>query len=116
MRMNTARHYAENPETFRLRNQARVLMEKEASGQFTDQDIQAIRRELKDRCNYCGIPLHGEGQIDHITPLIRGGSNDPENLTLACDRCNKEKHGKTLHEYIKWRQGRGLPIKHLLEL
>ena len=29
--------------------------------------------------------------IDHIIPLVHGGSDEPENLCYACDRCNASK-------------------------
>lgn len=49
------------------------------------------------RCRYCG----GEAQdvaliIDHIIPVVRGGTNDPENLVTACAKCNGGKHTRML--------------------
>jgi hypothetical protein len=40
-------------------------------------------------CAYCGgkppeVVLH----IDHITPVSKGGANDPENLITSCRDCN----------------------------
>ncbi len=34
--------------------------------------------------------------IEHIVPVKRGGTNDPENLLTACWRCNEEKGTHTL--------------------
>jgi 5-methylcytosine-specific restriction endonuclease McrA len=34
--------------------------------------------------------------IEHIVPIKRGGTNDPENLLTACWRCNEEKGTHTL--------------------
>lgn len=46
-------------------------------------------------CNWCMTPLsHTEVVIDHHTPLALGGTNDPENLTVACQRCNSIKGAK----------------------
>jgi 5-methylcytosine-specific restriction endonuclease McrA len=59
-------------------------------------------------CDYCGCdvalgvprahssfrlhPRHrnapAQAQIDHRVPRSRGGTNDPANLTVACERCN----------------------------
>lgn len=58
--------------------------------------VQIIERD-GPLCAYCGetaIPIH----IDHIYPLSRGGSNDLENLTVACAQCNIEKSDHTLEE------------------
>lgn len=50
--------------------------------------------ELSDkqsgRCVYCGI-VPDIKTIDHIIPLISGGTNDKKNLVMACDKCNSRK-------------------------
>ena len=33
--------------------------------------------------------------IEHIIPLVRGGSSTPDNLCLACYRCNEFKGART---------------------
>lgn len=43
-------------------------------------------------CQYCGasapdVRLH----VDHVKPVAEGGTNDPENLTTACEDCNSGK-------------------------
>ena len=56
-----------------------------------------VYRRDKFTCQYCNrniniLKLQGEKLVlDHIIPWSRGGSNDPSNLILACDRCNSEK-------------------------
>ena len=37
-----------------------------------------------------GEPL-GDVTVEHIVPRGQGGSDDPENLALACARCNHQK-------------------------
>jgi 5-methylcytosine-specific restriction endonuclease McrA len=32
--------------------------------------------------------------VDHVIPIARGGSDDPENLIAACRRCNYSKQDK----------------------
>lgn len=39
-------------------------------------------------CTYCGGPA---GTIDHIRPRQFGGTDDPDNLTDACQSCNSRK-------------------------
>lgn len=42
-----------------------------------------------NKCNYCGSTENLE--IDHIIPLSRGGTNDPDNLQILCKTCNRKK-------------------------
>lgn len=52
-------------------------------------------------CTYCRCQLHWEeSTIDHVVPLSKGGTNDMENLALACEPCNSRKGGKLLGEFI----------------
>jgi hypothetical protein len=37
----------------------------------------------------------GRLQIDHIVPVAKGGSDDEDNLCLACELCNQHKWIKT---------------------
>lgn len=37
--------------------------------------------------------------VEHKTPLSRGGTNNPDNLVLACLQCNMSKGNKTVNEY-----------------
>lgn len=51
-----------------------------------------------DKCQYCGavdVQMH----IDHVVPFSKGGSNDIENLTVACASCNLSKRDKTIEEW-----------------
>lgn len=63
----------------------------------------ALRAEAFERdgysCQYCGDV--NDLTCDHITPLVRGGSNDLDNLTTACRSCNSSKGDKSLSE---WRE------------
>jgi len=50
-------------------------------------------------CKYCGrspaaAPLH----VDHVVPVIDGGSSGPENLVTACDDCNLGKSAVSLDD------------------
>lgn len=50
------------------------------------------------RCTYCGdteAPLCA----DHVVPLSRGGSNEPNNLVCACMPCNSSKSDRLLSEW-----------------
>jgi 5-methylcytosine-specific restriction endonuclease McrA len=55
-----------------------------------------VRFRVLERCNfacsYCGRrPPEVELVIDHVDPVVLGGSSDEENLTAACRDCNAGK-------------------------
>jgi hypothetical protein len=57
-----------------------------------------IRQQAGDRCGYCRSPqryILGTLEIDHIVPVARGGSDDEDNLWLACRLCNAFKGTQT---------------------
>lgn len=48
-----------------------------------------IMRRDNFTCQYCGAQAPDAAlHVDHIVPVVRGGGNDPENLIVACVRCN----------------------------
>lgn len=57
-----------------------------------------IRAEARNRCGYC-LSLQkyvlGKLEIDHIIPQAKGGTDDPDNLWLACRLCNGYKGVQT---------------------
>ncbi|MGH2354793.1 MAG: HNH endonuclease [Chloroflexota bacterium] len=66
---------------------------------YISEDVRArIRATAEDRCGYCRSPQHlvlGPLEIDHLVPTAAGGSDDEENLWLACRMCNNFKAAQT---------------------
>lgn len=59
----------------------------------------AILRRDGFKCRYCGRPapevaLH----VDHVLPVVRGGTDEPDNLVTACPDCNHGKGSSVLGE------------------
>jgi 5-methylcytosine-specific restriction endonuclease McrA len=48
---------------------------------------------IDDPCSYCGGPTN---TVDHIIARSKGGSNEWENFTGACNSCNSRKHNHSL--------------------
>ncbi len=71
----------------------------------------AVYHRDKGRCVFCNKDLTGQVNIlnkknfDHIVPLKDYGTNDPCNLQLTCEHCNKSKGMKDLipkYKYQNW--------------
>jgi len=64
-------------------------------------DVQnEVRRRDGEVCQSCGSttsPFH----LDHIIPISQCGTNDVDNLTVACPQCNLSKGAKTPKEWIQ---------------
>lgn len=57
-----------------------------------------VRAAAGDRCGYCLSPQQyvlGPLEIEHIIPRAAGGTDDEENLWLACRLCNNYKATQT---------------------
>ena len=53
-----------------------------------------VRQRAGERCEYCrSRQEHSEliHHVEHIVAKQHGGSDDPDNLALACHRCNLHK-------------------------
>src|SRR5947209_7084912 len=51
------------------------------------------------KCLYCGAtPVQKVLRVDHVKPVIEGGSNDPSNLVTSCFDCNAGKGPVPLEE------------------
>lgn len=62
----------------------------------------AVLKRDKYTCSYCG-KVGGILECDHIIPIKKGGTNNLENLTAACRKCNRQKKDKTVQEFIDWK-------------
>jgi hypothetical protein len=68
------------------------------SDYIPDDVRQRVRWQAGNRCGYCQCRQEyvlGFLEIEHILPKARGGTNDEENLWLACRLCNHYKGTQT---------------------
>jgi 5-methylcytosine-specific restriction endonuclease McrA len=78
---------------------------KKKGGKLSIQTIQMIYEDNIKRygtltCYLCLDPIpFGKDHLEHKIPLSRGGSNEYNNLAVACQHCNCKKHNKTETEY-----------------
>lgn len=58
-----------------------------------------IARRAHHRCEYCRAPQEVAAiqyHLEHIIPESLGGTDEPENLALACPTCNAHKSNHVL--------------------
>ena len=85
-----------------------------------NQGIEAERR-LPDECVFCRTTTDLE--TDHLIPRSRGGTDNADNLALACKRCNTSRGKKGIFEWLGLKKKDNLHglvagkyLKELLEL
>ena len=60
------------------------------------------------RCVWCGrAAWRGDLTVEHLLPKTRGGRGIPENLAIACRRCNRRRGAKPVVAYVRERLGAG---------
>ena len=80
-----------NPGKYKERMLRRRILELEADGDATADQIEARWDYYGRRCFICGAPAEA---TDHVKPLARGGAGWPCNLRPICTRCNCSKGAK----------------------
>lgn len=60
-----------------------------------------ICQKFGDTTSYAVPDGFAIAQIDHKVPKARGGSNEIDNLVLACPMCNSRKGTIPYQEYVK---------------
>lgn len=73
-----------------------------------------LMRQQDNTCVYCGFRRRATSmEIDHIIPVVRGGSNDESNLQVICRPCNLRKGIQTDEEF-RTRYARLVPGRRLM--
>ena len=74
--------------------------------QVYDENIVANSDVLK--CIYCDKELTlKQATLEHKQPITREGTNDKENLAIACGHCNHSKNNKTEAEFEEYLINKG---------
>ena len=64
------------------------------AGNESSPDVRVLRNQILDGagCVLCGSTTRAS--VDHIHPIILGGTHAPENLRILCGTCNSRKGGR----------------------
>lgn len=95
VKLTNKRYSEENPEVKRVIKFNRRAREESAEGKISRNDWIELCNKYGNKCLCCGrndVKL----TLDHIIPLIKGGSNTIENAQPLCGSCNSKKHTKTI--------------------
>jgi 5-methylcytosine-specific restriction endonuclease McrA len=90
-----------NPEKARALDSNKRARKRNAAGSYTGDDLLRIRSSQNDLCAYCRTKLNGRGDMDHISPLSKGGSNWPSNIQLLCSPCNNRKRARDALDFAR---------------
>jgi 5-methylcytosine-specific restriction endonuclease McrA len=59
-------------------------------GSFTTEEFKALCEDYGNKCLACG-DTDTALEADHVVPLIKGGSDDIDNIQPLCGSCNRKK-------------------------
>lgn len=80
---------------------------------------EVLRRD-NHACRYCGAKApFVQLEVDHVIPRHHGGTDDPWNLTAACQDCNRSKGAGIPNEHVikevrqdetSYQRSKGIPV------
>jgi hypothetical protein len=89
-----------NPEKAKAKNAASRLNRRARGGRkLRVAEVLSIKQQHGDICFYC--KNNGATDIEHKTPICRGGTNELDNLCMSCKLCNGRKFKMTAEEFIE---------------
>lgn len=100
------RYCKENLEYFRAKGHERRARQA-CGGTHSKDDVADIMAMQRNRCAYCKADISSSYEVDHIVPLVKGGSNKRSNLQCLCASCNRRKSAK---DPVVWARQIGLLI------
>jgi len=105
-----ARWEKENPDRYRdtraATSRKRRARKKGAAGTHSADEANSILIAQRYRCAYCNADLRKKKpHLDHVIPIVRGGSNDKANLQWLCAACNMAKGAKHPIDFAQERLG-----------
>ena len=72
----------------------------------TESTVTRLKARDEDKCWFCGCSFNDENQatIEHLLSIKHGGSNNINNLVLACQSCNGDAGSLSIAEKVKLRE------------
>lgn len=89
-----------NKEKILLWNRVRRMRER-AAGKVTPDMIRKLFTLQRGKCVACRHSIKAAYHVDHVVPVLHGGTSDFENLQLLCPSCNLRKHTRDHLEFMR---------------
>lgn len=69
---------------------------------LTEAEVQTLI-DTSSQCRYCGdyLTRHNR-ELDHITPVAKGGNSTLDNVQIICKNCNKAKGHSDEPTFLSW--------------
>jgi 5-methylcytosine-specific restriction endonuclease McrA len=83
-----------HPDVGAAKSRNRKARKNAADGSHSAVDVRVQYVRQKGRCYWCHKKVGHSYHVDHVMPIVKGGSNGPENIVIACPFCNESKGAK----------------------
>lgn len=100
-----AAYLQNNLERNRAHQQNRRARKANAGGRLSPGIAERLFQLQRGRCACCRMPLGNDYELDHIVPLVMGGSNTDDNIQLLTATCNRRKGAKDPIEFMQGVRG-----------
>lgn len=98
-----AAHHARHLDASRLAARAKAANRRALCGTIDSKTLSSVLSSSGGVCVYCGIK--SRLSVDHVEPVINGGTNAPDNLLPCCKPCNSSKGAKPVEDWLMARHG-----------
>lgn len=102
-RQRDAEYRAKNKELCLIHSRNRRARKRAAYGALSPDIVQKLYVLQRGKCPCCGKPLGKNYHLDHIVPLVDGGSNTDDNVQLLRAKCNLQKNRKHPVDFMRER-------------
>jgi len=96
-----------NPHAGQIRKQNRWARKRAVGGRLSNGLKDKLYKLQRGKCACCNLPLGANYHMDHIMPIVLGGTNTDNNIQLLRQKCNNQKHTKHPVDFM---QSRGFLI------
>ncbi len=98
-----ATYKRDHPEQVRMYSAVRTARKRHVGGDITTSQWREIKAKYNYTCLCCGrrepdIRL----SIDHVIPIVKGGTSNIDNIQPLCRSCNSSKHTKIIDYRSTW--------------